>query len=190
MCAGVGPFAVPAAKKGCFVLGNDLNPSCAKAMQENANRNKVGLFHIQGNYPDAKMQVNPWIRVSCQDGRGFARQAVADVYSQPFEPRPVKATVRVKRSQRSPSSVDAPEVPPPLPSRRRVDHFVMNLPATAIEFLDAFHGIFSSLREDKDFEVIYGQEMPMVHCYSFTKELDPQAAAKDLREVCGRILRV
>lgn len=39
--AGVGPFAVPAAKKGCAVFGNDLNPSSAKYMQSNAEDNKV-----------------------------------------------------------------------------------------------------------------------------------------------------
>lgn len=39
--AGVGPFAVPAAKKGCFVLGNDLNPESVKWMRENRIKNKV-----------------------------------------------------------------------------------------------------------------------------------------------------
>lgn len=41
--AGVGPFAVPAAKKGVFVLGNDLNPESVKWQQENRLKNKVGL---------------------------------------------------------------------------------------------------------------------------------------------------
>lgn len=41
--AGVGPFAIPAAKKGCFVLGNDLNPESVKWMRENRMVNKVGL---------------------------------------------------------------------------------------------------------------------------------------------------
>lgn len=41
--AGVGPFVVPAAKKGCFVLGNDLNPESVKWMRENRVINKVGL---------------------------------------------------------------------------------------------------------------------------------------------------
>lgn len=41
--AGVGPFAIPAAKKRCFVLGNDLNPESTKWMEKNRVDNKVGL---------------------------------------------------------------------------------------------------------------------------------------------------
>lgn len=32
---------VPAAKQGCFVLGNDLNPEGVKWMRQNRIRNKV-----------------------------------------------------------------------------------------------------------------------------------------------------
>lgn len=39
--AGVGPFAVPAAKKGCAVLGNDLNPNSAKYLAQNVEDNRV-----------------------------------------------------------------------------------------------------------------------------------------------------
>ena len=41
--AGVGPFAVPLAKKGSFVYGNDLNPESSKCMEENSKRNKVRI---------------------------------------------------------------------------------------------------------------------------------------------------
>jgi tRNA (guanine37-N1)-methyltransferase len=39
--AGVGPFALPAAKKGCNVYANDLNPVSYKWMVENVKLNKV-----------------------------------------------------------------------------------------------------------------------------------------------------
>lgn len=39
--AGVGPFAIPAGKKGCGVLASDLNPASAEALGENVKLNKV-----------------------------------------------------------------------------------------------------------------------------------------------------
>ncbi|XP_043273668.1 tRNA (guanine(37)-N1)-methyltransferase [Venturia canescens] len=42
--AGVGPFAVPAARKGIKVLANDLNPESYKWLKHNAGSNKVQNF--------------------------------------------------------------------------------------------------------------------------------------------------
>ena len=42
--AGVGPFALPAAKKKVWVWANDLNPESYKSLVANAGRNKVRLF--------------------------------------------------------------------------------------------------------------------------------------------------
>lgn len=39
--AGIGPFAMPAAKKGCMVYANDLNPVSYQYMLENKTLNKV-----------------------------------------------------------------------------------------------------------------------------------------------------
>ena len=39
--AGIGPFAVPAGKKGVFVWANDMNPESNKYMQVAINKNKV-----------------------------------------------------------------------------------------------------------------------------------------------------
>jgi tRNA (guanine37-N1)-methyltransferase len=47
--AGVGPFAVPAGKKGVFVWANDLNPSSYSSLRDSIVRNKVSrpcLFQI------------------------------------------------------------------------------------------------------------------------------------------------
>ena len=44
--AGVGPFALPAAKKGCGVLANDLNPESYKWLLRNIESNKVRLLQV------------------------------------------------------------------------------------------------------------------------------------------------
>lgn len=48
--AGVGPFAIPAARKGCLVFANDLNPSSTEYLAQNCKANNVsqgssGLFN-------------------------------------------------------------------------------------------------------------------------------------------------
>lgn len=39
--AGVGPFSIPAVKKGAIVYANDLNPSSYQWLCENIELNKV-----------------------------------------------------------------------------------------------------------------------------------------------------
>lgn len=41
MFCGIGPFVLPAAKKGCTVYGNDLNPFCYEYLNKNLKLNKV-----------------------------------------------------------------------------------------------------------------------------------------------------
>ena len=44
-------------------------------------------------------------------------------------------------------------------------HAIMNLPASAIEFLDAFRGAFTS-------QTLWRQQrLPLIHCYAFSKPL-------------------
>jgi tRNA (guanine37-N1)-methyltransferase len=80
------------------------------------------------------------------------------------------------------ASVDqstAVEQPSP---RQTISHFVMNLPDSAIDFLDCFRGIFSGGASERDLSGFYAA-MPMVHCHCFTRELQPDKAEADIRQV-------
>jgi tRNA (guanine37-N1)-methyltransferase len=55
----------------------------------------------------------------------------------------------------------------------------MNLPDSAIEFLDVFRGILSFPELNNFYDV-----MPMIHCHCFTREVtDPEKAEQDIRVV-------
>ncbi|GLB35822.1 putative specifically methylates the N1 position of guanosine-37 in various cytoplasmic and mitochondrial tRNAs [Lyophyllum shimeji] len=133
--AGVGPFAIPAGKKGSGVFANDLNPNSAKYLTTNVYANRVdGL-----------------VRVSCEDGRNFIRSVFRRAFDNPFPassgPRLSKTQQDLARRRRKKAGRQSPVLdwtPTLLPPRRRISHFVMNLPDSAITFLDAFRGVLAS----------------------------------------------
>jgi hypothetical protein len=63
----------------------------------------------------------------------------------------------------------------------------MNLPDSAIEFLGSFKGSFNSISSESNFSSVYA-EMPMVHCYCFTREEEPGLAEKDIQSVGSELL--
>lgn len=72
-----------------------------------------------------------------------------------------------------------------------MNHFVMNLPASAIEFLDAYRGLYLPLLElegaREEVERVGEEGLPMVHCYCFTKDVGKGGAEKDILQVRRRI---
>ncbi|KAG0053167.1 tRNA(m(1)G37)methyltransferase [Gryganskiella cystojenkinii] len=177
--AGVGPFAMPAAKKGCLVYANDLNPVSYKYMLENKALNKLDKNLMIYNL----------------DGREFIRKAVADLEASGYKGVPPSAPVTKKNSGKggakkedTPTAAAAAPVPAPAPVTestststdsnrlKTFDHFVMNLPATAIEFLDAFRGLFKGREEQIPEPKV---QLPMIHCHCFSKSEEPEV---DVRE--------
>ena len=131
MFAGVGPFAIPAGKKGCIVYANDLNPESFTALTKNCKLN-----HVEENVHCFNMDAREFIRGLVQKDKELC-----------------------------------------------LDHIIMNLPASAVEFLDTFKGIYGKispeLTQDKA-KIGVGsiRKLPKVHCYCFSKAEDPVSDAK------------
>lgn len=180
--AGVGPFALPAAKRGCVVLANDLNPESAKWMEINVKNNHVSqqtqpflinmfMFHLQ---------LADRVRIFCEDGATFIPRMVQEVWENPFpDLGEVKSATRRRREVRTKQSR---EFTSPERGSRRISHFVMNLPDSAISFLPSFRKLFSSLKMEPEFSKVY-EKLPLVHCYCFTRELEYDNANVDIRSV-------
>lgn len=62
MFAGIGPFAIPAAQKGCQVYANDLNPDSIHYLKINAEINKVN-DHVCAYNMDARKFVSQLMAV-------------------------------------------------------------------------------------------------------------------------------
>lgn len=131
------------------------------------------------------MQVSESLRVFCEDGRDFIRSAAGRIVEEPFGPyseKPSRRQIREERRQRN-QAVPLKQTPTAAP-RNWISHFVMNLPDSAIEFLDAYRGIFST---ERDLSGVY-RTMPMIHCHCFTRFLDADEAEADIRKACSALL--
>lgn len=129
----------------------------------------------------------------CEDGRDFIRSSFKRALTEPFPPftgkRPSKRKMQkeARKSAEDKKEQDLNTSEPSLSlssqaNRNRVSHFVMNLPDSAIEFLDAFRGVLD--QSDRELSGLY-DTMPMVHCHCFTRFLVPAEAEADIRQVRG-----
>ncbi|KAJ3249392.1 tRNA(m(1)G37)methyltransferase [Chytriomyces hyalinus] len=177
--AGVGPFALPAAKnRGCTVFANDLNPESYKWLESNVKDNKLGhlvrAYNMDGrdfvrqslvdlNLPDIQAEMAALVPSAPSRGSKKKTKNTKDA-EQPAEAVP---TEEPKAVASEPSSNGLLEATKPTSTFRFFQHYVMNLPATALEFLDAFYGLFHG-RES----IVPASSLPIIHCHCFSTVME------------------
>lgn len=147
--AGIGPFALPAGKKKAFVWASDLNPESYRHLASGAKLNKVT------NY----------VRCFNEDGHKFIKDAARGLHRTDHQ---TDEAVAVQKKPKSAKDSITPQETKTRVQPKFFSHYVMNLPATAIEFLPDFVGLYSWLSEEALAEV----KMPMVHVYCFETKSD------------------
>lgn len=219
MFSGVGPFAIPAAQRGCHVFANDLNPASVNYLRINAELNKVKgkvfvnnmdardfMHHLmvrRVNEPDLgghfeecqtsnvgllkssgisevheKLSYNhEGSAVELKNGNGtvpgenvpesietvvgdtivesgkWSRGSMEDITK-------IESSKKSKRKEKGGKETTCTEISK-LKTWEHLDHVVMNLPASALEFLDVFQGLFS--------RSYWKGPMPWIHCYCFMR---------------------
>ncbi|KAI2629044.1 Met-10+ like-protein-domain-containing protein [Xylaria nigripes] len=166
--AGIGPFAVPAGKRGVFVWANDYNPESYKALAKNIERNKASQY----------------VRPFNEDGRNFIKTAAKLVYS--ASTNGDYAIPSTKRAGKSKEKKDAKPVLVRIPPT--ISHFVMNLPASATTFLRHYKGVYAG--KEHLFEPFTLTKLPMVHVYSFAAKGEGDAPMLDVCETISAELGV
>ena len=140
--AGVGPFAVPAAKK-CVVFANDLNPDSFHYLKLNGTKNKVNDRLYSYNL----------------DGKDFIRTSLAFLNESKSL---IEENLNKKNSKAKKARIQ-------LKDDMLFDHYVLNLPTTALDFCIAFKHIWP-----------LNCKLPMIHVYCFFKSKDQQQANSEL----------
>jgi tRNA (guanine37-N1)-methyltransferase len=145
--AGIGPFAIPAGKKKCFVLANDLNPESHAALVDGIKLNKVADFLQPFN----------------EDGHAFITNATKVLYN-------ANHSVSIKKKQSRTEQNTKPATGRKMVQPKLFSHFVMNLPASALTFLPNFVGLYTKAG------VPEGSALPKIHVYCFNTKSDDNIA--------------
>jgi tRNA (guanine37-N1)-methyltransferase len=129
--AGIGPFSIPMGKNsGALVLANDLNPASHEFLVGNIEKNRV----------------NGYVRPYNLDAREF----IQNIGLVDLNDELIMGDMAVKRKNARAVKIKSMKKKVPLPAcaldqyvadegaMRTFDHYIMNLPGTAIEFLGKY----------------------------------------------------
>ncbi|CAA0841195.1 tRNA (guanine(37)-N1)-methyltransferase 1 [Striga hermonthica] len=215
MFAGIGPFAIPAAQKGCQVYANDLNPDSIRFLKINAEINKVSnlvrAYNLDARkfvssiiqVPSSECCLEPDIAISktseeeqqmnlifennlheggavkkeVQDENGTNLETNGQMKSKEessvgtvkrrceslFDGNGLRndgQRVAEKKKRWSNKHIRESEAFNAKPWEH-IDHVIMNLPASALQFLDAFRGLIHTKH--------WKGSLPWIHCYCFMR---------------------
>jgi tRNA (guanine37-N1)-methyltransferase len=165
--AGIGPFAVPAGKRGVFVWANDMNPESYKYLDEAIKRNKVEKY----------------VRPFNEDGRAFIHKAADSVLEASRAGDHVIVQKKTRRSRPGESERgQQPSPPEKIPVPPTISHFVMNLPATAYTFVHHYRGLYAG--KEELFVPHTNTKLPLVHVHCFALKSDSEVP---LLDICERL---
>lgn len=158
LMAGVGPFSIPAGKRKVYVMSNDLNPDSFHWMRINAEKNRVTDFVEPMNL----------------NGRTLIQECLK--YSKKFSDARNGGIRFISKKRKTGEEPVYHHLP--IPSF--IHHFVMNLPDSALEFLNEFNGIYAGHEELKE---LPGFKLPMIHVYCFEKFSpdEPEPSDEDIQ---------
>ncbi|XP_060668607.1 tRNA (guanine(37)-N1)-methyltransferase 2 isoform X2 [Ziziphus jujuba] len=212
MFAGIGPFAIPAAQKGCIVFANDLNPDSVRYLKINAQTNKVDdrvfayncdareFISQMMTVPECATELNSSVSTSTykQNGmqlnseksengrltvnvkevpediinnlegrRGSSRSSDASVASVKRLSDECQTGISVadRRKGSQNKRMRGSEISN-IKTWEHIDHVLMNLPASALHFLDAFKGLVQ--------RKYWRGPLPWIHCYCFMRANETQ----------------
>lgn len=170
--SGVGPFAVPAGKKKCLVFANDLNPESYKYLEINVKNNKVQNF----------------VKYFNTDGREFIKRSPKLL--QEFNKNSKNGEIEIISNKRM--KIDGFKTDKRVITKFKIPTFfsqyVMNLPDSAINFIDSYAGLFSNAFPDltkDEVKNLPGYKLPIVNFHHFEKyshEEDPQPTEEELHK--------
>ncbi|KAJ3675397.1 hypothetical protein LUZ60_004439 [Juncus effusus] len=165
---GIGPFAIPAAQKGCFVHANDLNPNSIEYLRVNLRVNKVEEF-VKCYNLDAREFVKKIVKMEGENGE---KESVTDGSLNTA----CKRRAEIPREECSNEECDSNKGKRNKNKNKRIkglsiesvskpyehfDHVIMNLPASAVQFLDVFNGLLE--------KKYWKGDLPWIHCYCFIR---------------------
>jgi tRNA (guanine37-N1)-methyltransferase len=126
-------------------------------------------------------KVRQFVRPFCEDGHVFIQHAVDDLLNlTATHQNTISIPKKLSRNARPSDPASEPTI---ITIPQTISHFVMNLPATAIDFLGSFNGLYHG--HESLFEPHTEVKLPMVHVHCFSTKSDDNV--REGIEICERI---